>query len=639
MAVSQPSKKKKTNVGGRKPVQLNYSKPTISTAAKPAILAATYYQHAVQAYQTQRWSEVCQLTHSCIDAAPNDITQSFQAKNLFAAALTNLQQPEQALIVWQKMLQDHIDHADTLANIGITLIKLTRYNEAVVYLQRLIELTPHHAERQLHLGFALHKCDEITKAKVHYLQALKLNPRLVDAQFNLARVYQDEGNFAEACATYAQVLKLDPRHRSCSSIICMQHYRYPIDMLEQMELLHLYGQHVSNEIPSNQIKVIQETHKQLKTALRVGFVSGDLHQCPVGFFLESTIEQIHLNASLNDQVTLLAYSNDAQYDVQSARLQTHFAAWHQVETWDDMRLLQQISADHIDILIDLSGHNPENRLAVFAQHAAPLQLSWLGYYASTGIAAIDYVLADPICVQPDEEQWFCEKIWRLPHLRYCFTIPVDAPAVSPTPCLVQPHIVFGCFQSLLKINEGVLRCWQQILVACPHARLRIQAKELDTPLVKKQFVQQLKNAGIMLEQIDLADHMTRQSYLSSYGSVDILLDTFPFTGGTTTAEALWMGVPTISLATPNMIGRQGEALLVNAGLADWVVHSEDDYIKKAMTWASADIEKKQVLSNLRSGMREQVKKSPVFNAAQFAQDFVHALNEIWNEKYSVEDLS
>jgi len=243
------------------------------------------------------------------------------------------------------------------------------------------------------------------------------------------------------------------------------------------------------------------------------------------------------------------------------------------------------------------------------------------------------VLADPICVPTNEESLFLEKIWRLPHLRYCVAPLENAPEVSALPCIQNHNIIFGCYQFTRKINHGVLRCWSKILAACPHARLHIQSFSLDKPELKDQFRKRLIDAGINPESVELVGGVSYSQYLQSYAEIDIVLDTFPYPGGTTTAQALWMGVPTITLATAGMLGRQGEALLVNAGLPEWVAQSEDEYVQKAIHWGNSDINQRQDLADLRTSLRTRVVDTPVFDAKKFAVDFVDALYGMWNEKY------
>lgn len=498
-------------------------------------------------------------------------------------------------------------------------------------LQLAAWLTPSH-ETHFFLGLAFYKSGHFPQAQENYLQALTYKPDSPEARFNLALAYEADRNFEQAYRVYEFVIKLNTQFNEAAfgNLIALHNTCYPFDMPRQLEILQLYRSTYENQANINSPKELIST---VRKSLRIGFVSADLREHPVGYFLENTLEQFRQDPSLSSQLILIAYHNQAKQDDFTFKLHEYFDAWYRTDGWTDERFLEQIKQDKIDILIDLSGHTRGHRLPVFAKRAAPLQVSWLGYWGSTGLTAIDYVIADPFCVPEPEALWFSEKIWRLPHLRYCFSIPEAAPDVALSPCLARQQIIFGCYQKLIKINQVVLQCWAQILSACPAARLRIQSKDLDQVNEKAQLFARMQEVGINTQQIDLKGSTSRAEYLASYSEVDILLDTFHYSGGTTTAEALWMGVPTLTLAVPSMLGRQGEALMINAGLSDWVSYTEEDYIQKAIDWGHADELMRQALATLRQDMREQVRVSPVFDGKQFAQEFVDAMYGMWNEKY------
>jgi len=480
------------------------------------------------------------------------------------------------------------------------------------------------------LGYFFYKSGYVEQAIESYQKAMTYESTSSDAQFNLAVTFESVGRFEEAYQAYLDVIKLNAGNMEAAfgNMMALHDIRYPLDLPREMESLKFYSQSVEHD------SFCQNVYTNIKqhSPLRIGFVSGDLRYHPVGYFLESTLEKIKHNPDLCDRLEFVAYYNSQIQDELTYRISEHFDAWYRVNEWDDERLAAQIKRDHIDILVDLSGHTRGHRLPVFARKPAPLQVSWLGYWRSTGLSTIDYVLADAISVPAKEEKWFSEKIWHLPHLRYCFSIPEDAPEVSSSPCLQNQDITYGCYQMLHKINESVLKCWVRILSASPYTRLRIQSKDLNNADIKKQFIMSLKSVGLDINRIDLVGPMSRQLYLASYAEVDILLDTFPYPGGTTTAEALWMGLPTITLTTPCMIGRQGEAMMINAGLSDWIAYSEDEYVLKAVNWAHANLEQRKELAMLRQNMRKKVKQSPVFNAEQFAKEFVDAMYGMWDEK-------
>lgn len=487
-------------------------------------------------------------------------------------------------------------------------------------------------DNYMKLAYAFYTSGYLVQAAENYQHAIVFDSESSHAKLNLAITLEALGRFDEAHQSYVEVIHLNSDHKvgAFENLMAFQDVRYPLDMALRMEILTLYRKYFVQQSFDRVNTGCSELG--LHSPLRVGFVSADLRYHPVGFFLESTLAQFDIDSELSGRLELIAYHNQDIQDDVTFRLSEYFTQWYRVNGWSDERLATQIQQDRIDILIDLSGYTRGNRLPVFNKKVAPLQVSWLGYWGSTGLSAIDYVLADPISVPVDEEHWFVEKVWRLPHLRYCFSIPEDATDVIPPPCIDSQKFVFGCYQELKKINQGVLQCWRRILDACPNARLRIQSKELTNADIKKQFHASLLALGLDLSRIDLVGSMERDAYLASYAQVDILLDTFPYPGGTTTAEALWMGVPTITLALPSMLGRQGEALMVNAGLPEWVVQNEEEYVQKAIGWANAPREQRESLATLRGTMREQVRQSPVFNARQFAHEFVDALYGMWNEK-------
>ena len=360
--------------------------------------------------------------------------------------------------------------------------------------------------------------------------------------------------------------------------------------------------------------------------LQVGLVSGDLHNHPVGYFLEGLVANLD-----PERVRLIAYHTSAATDQLSARLKAHIPDWRQVKGSSDAKLAQQIRSDGIDILIDLAGHTAHNRLPVFARKPAPVQAGWLGYFATTGVPAMDYILVDPWAAPPNEDEQFTETPWRLPETRLCFTPPDTAVAVGPLPALSLSssagHVTFGCFSNLAKLNSAVLDVWVKVLIAAPATRLLLKSKQLGDAGTQQKLRAQFASRGIDGGRITLEGQSSRADYLAAYNRIDIALDTFPFPGGTTTAEGLWMGVPVVALRGDRLLSRQGESLLMNAGLQDWIASDSDDFVALALAKAGAIGE----LARLRAGLRQQVLASPLFDARRFATHFEAALRGMWTQ--------
>lgn len=357
--------------------------------------------------------------------------------------------------------------------------------------------------------------------------------------------------------------------------------------------------------------------------LRVGLVSGDLRNHPVGYFIESVLAALASQAA--GRLELIAYSNHFHGDALTARIKAHCHGWRSAVGISDEILARRIRDDGIDILIDLSGHTAHNRLSLFAWKPAPVQASWLGYFATTGVAAIDYLIADHWTLPESDEAHFTEKIWRLPETRLCFTPPDVDIDTAPLPALDSGFVTFGCFNNLTKLNDQVVALWSRVLNAVPNSRLYLKARQLEEASVRESIVNRFAVHGIAVGRLTLEGSDTRAAYLAAYHRVDITLDPFPFPGGTTSAESLWMGVPVLTLTGDRFISRQGVGLLMNAGLPEWVAADADDYVARAVQHAG-DLQR---LASLRTGLRQQVLTSPLFDAARFAIHFEAALRGMW----------
>jgi predicted O-linked N-acetylglucosamine transferase (SPINDLY family) len=344
----------------------------------------------------------------------------------------------------------------------------------------------------------------------------------------------------------------------------------------------------------------------------------------VGYFLEGVLAALTSQAS--GRLALYAYPTRVFSDEISQRLRAHCrGGWHSAVGLSDEALAGRIREDGIDILVDLSGHTAHNRLPVFAWKPAPIQVSWLGYFATTGVAAMDYFLADPWTLPIEQEAYFTEKIRRLPETRLCFTTPEAKVEVSALPALVNGYITFGSFNNLSKMNDAVVQLWARVLHAVPSSRLFLKYKQLAEESVRQSTYARFSAHGIAADRLIFEDYAPRANYLTAYHRVDIALDPFPFPGGTTTVEALWMGIPVLTLSGERFLARQGVGLLMNAGLPQWIASDHDDYVALAVAHAS-DL---NGLSALRSRLRQQVLASPIYDASCFAQHFEAALRDMW----------
>jgi predicted O-linked N-acetylglucosamine transferase (SPINDLY family) len=301
--------------------------------------------------------------------------------------------------------------------------------------------------------------------------------------------------------------------------------------------------------------------------------------------------------------------------------------WRPVADLEDEALCEQIRADRIDILVDLAGHTSHSRLLAFARKPAPVQVSWLGYFNTTGLATMDYFLSDPWSSPPGQERYFVERLLRLAHTRFCYQPPAYMPAVGALPAQTSGARPFGCLNNLAKLNERVLALWAEVLQAVPGAKLLIQAAALDDTLNRSRFRDLCARNGIASARLELRASVPVDETPASYAAIDIALDPFPFCGGMTSLEALWLGVPVITLAGETIASRQSASMLMNLGLPQLIAADSAQYVNLAAQLAR-DLPR---LAALRAGLRQRFSLSPLMDYAGFARELETAYGDMWRD--------
>ena len=510
-------------------------------------------------------------------------------------------------------------------NLAQALSSNSQNSEAIEYLHKSIHLNPSYSIAINSLGAILALENRFEEAIPYFHQALGINPEDDQSLHNIGYCLMRQSNYSEAANYLRQAIAINPHidsyHHSLLFCLCFDRHAAPSIYLQEASYLDRLFKARSTPYQQSRNTLLAPTQ-----LLRVGIVSGDLRNHPVGYFLEHVIT--HLNKS---HIELVAYNTQLFEDELTARIKPHFSQWVNITHFNDELAAKKIYDDGIHILIDLSGYTEHTRLSLFAWKPAPIQVSWLGYFASTGLSCIDYFLTDAISVPAENHSHFSEKIAYLPNTRLCFTPPThDIPQeINELPATHHGFITFGCFQDLSKINDHTLALWATILQACPQSKLMFKNHQLKNAHTKQQLLTRLNKLGIVAEQIILEEGGSRAQYFKAYHSVDFMLDTFPFPGGTTTCEALWMGVPTLTLAGNTLLQRQGMSFLNCVGLNTWIAYDEVDYIQKAIFYAH----NLNPLHHLRSTLRETMATSPLVDAARFAKDVEQALLAMWQEKY------
>jgi len=354
--------------------------------------------------------------------------------------------------------------------------------------------------------------------------------------------------------------------------------------------------------------------------LRIGYVSGDFQEHPVGRILQAV-----LPAHDPAQVEVFCYATRRCVGPITERIAKAADAWRSVVHLSDEAAAELIRSDQIDVLVDLSGHTAQNRLLALARKPAPVQALWLGYFDTTGMASIDYLFADRYVCPPGDERFYVEKVLRLPHSWFCYSPPDPSPEITPLPMLERGHVTFGCLNNLAKVTPDVVALWGEILGALPDARMCLKYFGFDDPQVREQYAAMFARHGVAADRLTFLGRSPLGEHLATYDGVDVALDPFPYNGGITTLDALWMGAPVVSLAGSRFVGRMGLSILSNVGCPELVASSPDEYVRKAVELAGDPAR----LVELRASLRDRLAGSPLCDGPGFARGLEAAYRQMW----------
>jgi len=542
-----------------------------------------------------------------------------QAYSNLGVALQDSGRSQEALAAFRRAIHWNPALAKTHVNLGALLLDLGQVDEGMAILRRAIELQPHLAEGHYNLGIALYRANFLDEALDAYRRAIELNPAHAEAHCGLGVASLVAGKSEEASQHFHQALLLRPQYVIAhSNLVLCEQYRAGVT-LAGLARSHAEwdGRHASHHRGSWQPWTLERDSER---PLRLGFVSADFRRHPVGFFLAPVLE--HLDPRFGEVV---CYNNQAGSDDLTRRIAAAAKEWREVFRLDDDALADRIRADRIDVLVDLSGHTEGNRLLVFARRPAPIQITWIGYAGTTGMTAMDYLIADRFHVPPHLEAHYRERILRMPDSYVCFDPPVEAPAVGPLPAHAQGYITFGSFNNLAKLTPEVIATWAEIVRRIPDSRLSLVTRGLGGVGTRKQIHEAFVTAGVDPYRVELRGKMLRSELFAAYNSIDVALDPFPYSGGMTACEAFWMGVPVVTCPGETFASRHSLSHLSNVGLTETIATDRRQYIELALRLAR-DLPH---LAELRAGLREQVLRSPLCDGERFAQNLMALLRDVW----------
>lgn len=530
------------------------------------------------------YAKALELYDITLQMAPNLIDAGVMKAKVHQS-IGEFEEAEQTLM---KVLE--IDSESLLANSVLSLLyrAMGRYDEAIALNLKLIKQHPNNGNVRINYGLCLIETGHYDEAEKQYKKALKYAPET-----------------QQSLSNYLMGVHYNPK-------------RTKKEIFEAHALWDTYyapKTHPERPIP-------KDINKDKK--LRVGLISGGFKKHPVGWMITTALEHLP-----KDEIELFIYTTDSYHDVLTKRIRKTCVEWKSVVGYSDEIVADMIRQDEIDVLVELSGHSADNRLKTVALEPAPIAIKWVGgLFNTSGLKSMDYLLTDAKESPKGEEAFYTEKLVRMPDDYICFTPPEYDVLVGQLPAHKNGYITFGCFNNPTKINTDLLSKWAELLLEVPNSRLFLKSKQYDTELVRRQVTDQMTKFGIEEDRILFEGNSLHDILLDTYNKVDIALDPWPYSGGLTTIEALWMGVPVVTKSGPTFAGRHSTSHLTNAGFPQWVTDNWEDY-KKVAIELSSNLDK---LAEIRATLRQTLLDSPVCDAQQFAANLSQAFRQMWIQR-------
>jgi len=524
--------------------------------------------------------------------------------------------PEASLRDLKKAVALLPEQANTHFFLGCAWQNMEKYEEAADSYRKALALDPNYAIAAHNFGITLYQQGKLDDAEYVLRRALEMQPDVPKANIVLAMIMKRQSRLSEEIQAYREVLRLQPDYyRMLSNLLfCLCHDVHT--NAQELFAAHLaFG--TQFEAPLRASWQAHTNQKDPDRCLRVGFVSADFYAHAVSTFIEPVLMQL----AKNPAYSLHAYYNNTIEDPVMRGLQTYFACWNPVKELDDEALATKIRADGIDILFDLSGHTGNNRLLTFARKPAPIQISWIGYPGTTGLAAMDYYFSDKFLTPPGFEAQFTEKLVMLPS-NGIFQPSENAPAINTLPALDNGFMTFGSFNRPNKLSDATLALWALLMQALPTARMVLLGLPAESYV---ELAKRFERHGIAQNRLTFFPRADVPTYLARHHLVDMCLDTYPYNGGTTTFHAAWMGVPTLSIAGETLACRSGISIMGRWGLVEFAANSIEDFVAKGVYWS----QHLDDLAAIRLSMRQRFNDAGLGNTEALVADLDTAMHTMW----------
>lgn len=598
--------------------QFSHNLREMAAASRSLARAMTAPVRQALAAVNAMWKEA---RHGEAEAMLRDLLEqhpdSPEAWRSLARAMKDIGRGEEALTAMGRAVERKPFDPTYQVEFSDMLIEHRRYPSAEACARRALLLDPTDPVKFNRLALIFRWCRKFEAAHGCLAASLELNPKL-DATYNMLGIVHSEGGDPDKSeAYYRQALELNPRlHSVRSNALFMMSHR-SIYTPEQIFAEHKAFGAMATRRARGKVLANHPNSRDPDRPLRVGFVSGDLRRHAVMNFLEPIWQNLD-----REQFQLYAYHTGERDDATSERVKPMTTSWKGVRALGEAELRDTIASDEIDVLFDLSGHTDGNRLTTFAMRPAPVQVSWIGYPGTTGLAEMDYFITDSHAAEPGVlDSQFTEKLVYLP-AAFAFEPSLESPEIGPSPARKNGFVTFGSFNRYSKITDDVLALWARVLHRVPDSKMLMGNMDAE---ISPKILERFAKLGIPAERIEIRSNAPMKTYLALHNEVDIMLDTFPYTGGTTTCHSLWMGVPVLSMRGATRVSRQTAGVLVQVGLQDWVAESPDDLVEKAARWA-ADLPE---LAAHRAGMRARIRASSMLRPDFVARGMERAIRKMW----------
>ncbi len=539
-----------------------------------------------------------------------------EAHHNLALLLALRGQTDQAIIEFQHALKIKANFPQAWEGLGRTQLDQRQFSTAAESFRRAISLRPT-SELYTCLGLTSGATDQMDDALGAHQKAIELEPKRADAHLARGRVLRWCGWLDESIAAFRRAIALDPHHHIAHSELL-----YSLLFHEAITPKEAFAEHqrwAENHTAGIIPLPPPDNDRSPDRRLKIGYVSPNFRNQAVMSFVLPIIENRDAR-----ETEIFCYSDVTAPDQWTNRLRNSSDQWRDTAALTSEQLAHLVRQDKIDILIDLTGHIGGGRLQTFAYKPAPVQVSYIGYQATTGVSAIDYFLTDDWANPPGKSDcYFVEQLICLPESFFCYAPPPEAPPVGTLPAMANGHVTFGCLNNLAKVTQRTIALWSRVMNGIPNSRLMLLIPNGET--IRQRLQTTFASAGVSPNRIELVHRVAPGEYLQRYNQIDIALDPVPFNGHTTTCDAAWMGCPTVTLSGTTYAHRYGGSLPRNLGLPELIAGSEEDYIRAAVTLAS-DLSH---LAKLRLALREMMRHSIVTSGARFTRNLEIANRQMW----------